>query len=101
MAPVWSVSMGTQPSTLPIEHGPKPSPLMLASSLPPVPAKLVKRIRELDFVEMRELLPDNIALSERIEALPSHSAREGDPPARNWVTAYVSVVVCDIRGSDF
>ena len=70
MAPVWSVSMGTQPSTLPTEHGPKSSPLMLASSLPPVPAKLVKRIRELDFVEMRELLPDNIALNEALRPSP-------------------------------
>ena len=98
MAPVWSVSMGTQPSTLPIEHGPKPSPLMLASSLPPVPAKLAKRIREMDFVEMRELLPDNIALSECIEALLSHSARERVTHQREigslltWVSSFATYV---------
>ena len=40
-------------------------PFRLASSLPPVPAKLVRRIQALEFVEMRELLPDNMALAER------------------------------------
>ena len=47
-----------------------PLPFCLASCLPPVPAKLVKRIQALEFVEMRELLPDNMALAERLEALP-------------------------------
>ena len=52
----------------------KDQPFTLASSFPPVPAKLVKRIQALEFVEMRELLPDNMALSARLLGLPS-SAR--------------------------
>ena len=45
-------------------------PFRLASCLPPIPAKLVKRIQALEFVEMRDLLLDNMALAEKLEALP-------------------------------
>ena len=81
---------------------PTSPPFCLASSLPPVPAKLVKRIQALEFVEMRELLPDNMALAERLEALP---IRTGQPAKQaeqrevgsliTWVssfTTYVAVV---------
>ena len=37
--------------------------------LVPIPAKLVQRIQKLEFVDLRELLPDNLALSEKLEAL--------------------------------
>ena len=93
--------MGVWPSIQPMVQLSKPSPLMLASSLPPVPAKLVKRIRDLEFIEMRELLPDNIALSEHMEALPSHSTRERVPhqweigSLLTWISffaTYVAVV---------
>ena len=51
----------------------------MASSLPPVPPKLVKKIQALEFVEMRELLPDNMALADRLEALPQRIGQ----PTRN------------------
>ena len=64
---------------------PKISPFILASNIPPVPAKLVKKIQALEYVNMRDLLQDNIALGERLEALPrtassslQHSQREVD-----------------------
>ena len=44
LAPVWSVNMAEYSNTAQLA---KPSPPTLASSLPPVPAKLVKCIREL------------------------------------------------------
>ena len=76
----------------------KPSPLILASCLPPVPARLVRRIQAFEFIEMRELLPDNIALSERLEALPSHSSRDKVPHQREigslltWVSSFATYV---------
>ena len=54
----------------------KSAPFKFASSLAPIPAKLVRRIQALEFVEMRELLPDNVALAERLAALPPSL----DPP---------------------
>ncbi len=45
----------------------------------PIPAKLVRRIQALEFVEMRELLPDNMPFAERLEALP---VRLGQPAKR-------------------
>lgn len=53
----------------------KTSLFVLSLNLPPVPPKLVRKIQSLDFINMRELLPDNMALTERLEALP-HSAQQ-------------------------
>ena len=71
-------------------------PFHLASSLPPVPAKLVRRIQAL---EIRELLPDNMALAERLEVLP---LRLGHPSKQvelreigsliTWVSSFSSYV---------
>ena len=55
-------------------------PLKMVSSIAPIPAKLAKKIRALEFVEMRELLPDNIAMAERLAALPS-SVTHAKPPS--------------------
>ena len=72
-------------------------PFILASNLPPVPAKLVKKIQAMEFINMRELLPDNIALSERLEALPraalqqAHAQREIDS-LLTWTGAFLMYV---------
>ena len=69
-------------------------PFILASNLPLVPAKLVKEIQAMEFINMRELLPDNIALSERLEALPraalhqAHAQREIDS-LLTWMGAFL------------
>ena len=41
-----------------------PLPFKLATSFSPIPSKLVHKVQALEFVEMRELLPDDIALGE-------------------------------------
>ena len=56
-------------------------PFILASNLPPVPPRLVKRIQALEFTNMRDLLPDNMALAERAAqgvATRGHPLPEGD-----------------------
>ena len=87
--------------TAPSSSGPLPPPFQLASSFSPIPGKLVCSIQALEFVEMRDLLPDNIALAERLEALPTHKSPAKAPETREvgalatWVTAfstYIAVV---------
>ena len=88
-----------------------PTRFSVASSFPPIPAKLVKKIQTMEFVEMRELLPDNVALAERLEALPSTAASNHAPlrevaSITSWTCAfatYIAVVaqahparVCDM-----
>ena len=41
----------------------------LSSSFQPVPAKMVAKIRSLQYVDMRELLPDNVSLLKNMEEL--------------------------------
>ena len=73
---------------------PLTSPFSLASSFPPVPAKLVAKIKSLQFVELKELLPDNIAALEQNSAV----ARPHDqlPKLREvtsiltWISAFVT-----------
>ena len=70
----------------------------LAPCFPPVPARIVKKIRALEFVEMRELLPDNISLKERLESLPNRSPSFRDPVVREisslptWISAFSSYI---------
>lgn len=73
-------------------------PFILASNLPPVPPRLVKRIQALEFTNMRDLLPDNMALAERLEALPrglqqggTHCQREIDS-LLTWACAFLTYV---------
>jgi hypothetical protein len=54
---------GAVPSVGSADPKPKAVPFKVASSIVPIPAKLVKRIQALEFVDTRELLPDNIALA--------------------------------------
>ena len=43
--------------------------MILSAALQPIPARLVRRIQSGEFVEMRDLLTDNIALHEQLEAV--------------------------------
>ena len=79
----------------------KLSTFKIASSIAPIPTKLVKKIQALEFIEMRELLPDNIALSERLAALPSALAQSKQPNEREiggdralatWVSSFSTYI---------
>ena len=73
---LWSAGL---PSLLPEvpappavgSHPPQAGGLSLSLSAAPVPAKLVTRIQSGQFVEMRDLLGDNVALSQHFEAVHS------------------------------
>lgn len=50
-------------------------PLLLSSSLPPVPAKVVKEVQAGQFIEFKELLVDNIAFLQWLQELrPSQAS---------------------------
>ena len=44
-----------------LQNDQKPTPFTVASSIAPIPAKLVKKIKSMEYVHMR---PDNIALAD-------------------------------------
>ena len=73
----------------------------MASSIMAIPGKLVKRIQALEYVNMRELLPDNLALVERLSALlpclappktPSESEISGDKTLMSSFATYVAIM---------
>ena len=41
----------------------------LASTIPPIPAKIVQKIQSNQFVDMKDLLPDNVALLDKLDGL--------------------------------
>ena len=45
----------------------KAQPLIISSALLPIPARMVEKIRNGSFVELKELLSDNVALVQRIQ----------------------------------
>jgi hypothetical protein len=94
-------ALGVQPlkmSAVVASSAPTALVFSLASSFPPIPGKLVHKIQSLEFIEMRDLLPDNIALAERLEALPTHRAPFKTPETREvgalstWVSAFCTYV---------
>ena len=95
-----SASATTKPTGT-TEPKQKQAPYRVANSIVPIPGKLVKRIQALEYVDMRDLLPDNIALAERLAALPSGLAppkppgeREigGDQALLTWVSSFATYV---------
>ena len=71
----------------------------LASSCAPIPAKLVKCIQSLELTEMRELLPDNMALTEWLEALPTRLGEQAKQAEQReigllitWVSSFITYV---------
>ena len=42
---------------------------VLASTIPPIPAKIVQKIQSNQFVDMKDLLPDNVALLDKLDGL--------------------------------
>ena len=65
-------------------------PFKLANSIVSIPGKLVKRIKALEFVKTRELLPDNIAMAERLATLPLGLA---PPKPVTDMLAYMHLVI--------
>ena len=72
--------------------------LALAPSIEPLPPKLVQRIRSGHFLELKELLPDNMALQQQLDALHGHLASPLLPPSlKPWfreISSPVSWAVC-------
>ena len=84
------------------------SGLILSPAADPVPYRLVQRICSGEFVEMRDLLADNIALHDQLEDLHGHTTSL-DPRLRevpslaSWVycfAAYMAVHTKDLRTRD-
>lgn len=57
-------------------------PFRLSPSLPLLPAKLAAKIQSLQFVELKEFLPDNIKLLKRLEAMDRPSLATLPPNLR-------------------
>ena len=59
---------------------PRSTPVRLSPSFPLIPAKLVAKIQSLQYVELKEFLPDNLELMKRMEAV-DRAAFSGLPPS--------------------
>jgi len=76
----------------------KPPLFKFPSSLAPIPTKLVKCIQALEYVDMHELLPDNIALAEQLTKLPSNTGHTRPPEQwevgslMTWVSPFATYV---------
>ncbi len=65
-------------------------PLQLSVLFPPIPAKLVAKIRAGTYVDMKDLLPDNLALQRQLESLqPSKQASKAKLRKVKSITTWV------------
>ena len=96
------LSIPQRPTTTSLDQ---PQGMILSSALQPIPARLVRRIVAGEFVEMRDLLTDNVALHDQLEAVQGPLLTPSTPGALrarlrevpsliSWVycfTAYIKV----------
>ena len=75
-----------------------PDGLILSPTMEPIPSKMVQRIQSGQFVEMRELLPDNVALCQHLESmhghLPFHSLSGHTRPRFREISTPLSWINC-------
>lgn len=91
-----------------LQPNPQPAPaegtVILSSALPPIGAKLANKIRSHQFVAMKELLSDNMALHGQLDDLPAqatitsrpHRLREIDSPL-TWVSCFLAYLAVRTR----
>ena len=109
-APITSMAISTPVSCYPIRASPltltesvKPKllPFRVASTIVHLSAKLVQRIQALEFVDMLELLTNNIALTEHLVVLPpglppqrTMAGRQigGEKAILSWVSSFATYV---------
>ena len=70
------------------------APFQLTGNHPPIPPKLVKKIQNMEFIEMWELLPDNLAHTERLEALPGPASQVGRNSEQREIGSLLTWVSC-------
>ena len=74
------------------------APLSLAAALPPIPAKVVEKIAKGQFVDFKELLPDNVALLAQLKemgpgaSLQSKSRLRDISDPSTWAQCYMGFV---------
>ena len=106
LASGWSIpsisSLMTTPITSILPVASAHLPLILSPALPPIPARLVEKIQKGSFVDMKELLGDNITLFQRMEEVhkPGSSSHQwvttAPSPKLREVSSLLSWVSCFI-----
>ena len=97
VATLSSAMVGTQHTNVPT--APTAGPLVLTLSAQPFPARLVERIISGQFVEMRDLLTDNISLLQHLEQMQPGSSSSQQPtppplPSRSSCSHAFRVLTC-------
>ena len=78
----------SEPTLEKVEAKTTPGPFLLGESLFPISAKLVAKIQSGEFVDMAELMRDNVELDRRqADSQQKHSRREV-PDLLSWVTSF-------------
>ena len=78
----------------------KPHSILICNGLPPVPARLVKRIKEVMYIKMSELLPDHLSSAEFNISDQSTSSKSKLCEVNNimdWIQCfdtYIAIISC-------
>ena len=68
--------------------------MVLSSALPPISAKLAQKIRSQQYVAMKELLSDNMALHSQLEDFPAQTALAACPHRLREIESPLSCFFC-------
>ena len=102
-----STAAPTLASLLPCPKPPAEGAVVLSSALPPLELNWPKKIKSQQYVAMKELMADNMALHSQLEDLPAqaavgaclHRLREIDSPL-SWVFCFLGYVAVRTKDSE-
>ena len=76
------------------KQDPVPPPFIMSEALPVVPGKLVKRIRKGEYIDMAELLKDNVEAERRRQGLGGGDNVQGQRLSRREIPDFSSWLHC-------
>ena len=89
--PLPGSTTATATATPPPPEIPTTHPFSLASSFAPVPAKLVQKIRSGAYIDMKDLLPDNVTARENAQPQSPNQPRQREiKSVLTWISAFIT-----------
>ena len=81
---------------------------MLPSTLPPIPAKVMEKVQRGIYTELREILPDNVALLQQLQEVGMHAQATANSQSSlrdiynllTWTACFLSFVAAKVNHAE-
>ena len=102
LPPIPAATLSLTPATLP-ESRREPLGVIVSPSLPPVPGKVMEKIKQGLYIDLRELMPDNAALTKMLSEVGAVSAVQAGSKVREiedpltWAFYFLALLAVSVE----